>query len=187
MTNTEYAKVCANDALKKLGMDNHIVYPFDISVYNSDTDRYVSKLANNGYLELEVPVPANMADAPENVEVFHIEDGMPESINRTIVYANGQIKIKFRVDSFSPFMFVDISRENAADTTQTLPSVDDTDGGAELVIDTGYVPHNGSLNPNTGVAAAIIIPAAVTGCVFLARKSSRKRKRAKSHIDESDE
>jgi len=193
MTNTEYAEVCARDALNRLGLSNHICYPFDISLFNTDTNRYATGLANGGYLELEMPLPAEMIDNPQEVEVFHIADGMPESLNRNIVYSGGQTRIRFRVSSFSPFMFVDMSRENAADTTRTpVPdsgyvSVDDPEGDAELIMDAGYVPHNGSLNPNTGVAAAIIIPSAVGGCVFLARKSSKRRKRAKSNIDESEE
>ena len=41
-------------------------------------------------------------------------------------------------------------------------------------------PSNGNKSPGTGVGIAIIIPAAVTGCVFLAKKSPRKRFRPKS-------
>lgn len=41
-------------------------------------------------------------------------------------------------------------------------------------------PSNGNKSPGTGVGIAILIPAAVTGCVILAKKSPRKRFRPKS-------
>lgn len=41
-------------------------------------------------------------------------------------------------------------------------------------------PSSGNKSPGTGVGIAILIPAAVTGCVILAKKSPRKRFRPKS-------
>lgn len=41
-------------------------------------------------------------------------------------------------------------------------------------------PANGNKSPGTGVHIAILIPAAVTGCVILAKKAPRKRFRPKS-------
>lgn len=41
-------------------------------------------------------------------------------------------------------------------------------------------PANGNKSPNTGVGVAILIPAAVTGCVILAKKAPRKRFRPKN-------
>ncbi|MGN0577595.1 MAG: cohesin domain-containing protein [Ruminiclostridium sp.] len=41
-------------------------------------------------------------------------------------------------------------------------------------------PANGNKSPSTGVHIAILIPAAVTGCVILAKKAPRKRFRPKS-------
>lgn len=42
------------------------------------------------------------------------------------------------------------------------------------------------VNPHTGVSFAVAIPAALTGCIVLARKTSSRRKRAKKYIDDEE-
>ena len=183
LANTDYAKTCADSALRRLGMYNHIYYPFDISIFNTDTNRYVHDLVPGGYIELQIPVPQEMLDAPENIEVFHIEEGHPVVLDRDIVTEGGTVMVRFQADTFSPYMFADTSR-TYTDQQNGYVEIDD---GPDIITDKNTVPHNGNLNPNTGVAAAVVLPAAVTGCVFLARKTVRRRKRAKSNIDDSED
>ena len=77
---------------------------------------------------------------------------------------------------------IEIDDENEA-------SIDDDDDSDGMIIKgdekepekpSNTTPSNGNKSPGTGVGIAILIPAAVTGCVILARKSPRKRFRPKS-------
>ena len=65
--------------------------------------------------------------------------------------------------------------------------IDDDDSGMiikgdeeEPVKPGNTTPANGNKSPSTGVHIAILIPAAVTGCVILAKKAPRKRFRPRS-------
>lgn len=77
---------------------------------------------------------------------------------------------------------IEIDDENEA-------SIDDDDDSDGMIIKgdekepekpSNTTPSNGNKSPGTGVGIAILIPAAVTGCVILAKKSPRKRFRPKS-------
>ncbi len=180
ISNSLNANSSAEDALDELGMSGHAFYAFDISVLNTDTNSYVTKLVNGGTVEIQMPVPQNLAQDPESIEVFHIAGGRPVSLDREIVYDDGQVAVKFSADSFSPYMLADISGD-----AQSGEYIEIDDGSSGLISGKNSA-HNGALNPNTGVAAAVIIPAALTGCVLLARKTVHRRKRAKSNIDVED-
>lgn len=184
LSNTDYSVTAAQEALRQLGMSGHICYAFDISVLNTDNNRYIHELANGGFISLQVPIPQEMADAPENVEVFHIEDGRPVVIDREIVTEGGTVFLSFSADSFSPYMFADTARTYPVQQSNDPGIVSDDVG----MITTGNTPQSGGgpVNPNTGVAAAVVIPAAVTACVLLARKTVRKRHRAGSRIDDDE-
>lgn len=77
---------------------------------------------------------------------------------------------------------IEIDDENEA-------SIDDDDDSDGMIIKgdekepekpSNTTPSNGNKSPGTGVGIAVLIPAAVTGCVILAKKSPRKRFRPKS-------
>lgn len=182
LSNTDYADTCAKEALRQLGMYDHLYYAFDISVFNYDANRYVQQLANGGYIQLLMPLPAEMLSAPSNIEVFHIADGRPVALDRDIVSEGGRVMVRFSTDSFSPYMIADTAR-TYSEQSGSIVELDDDNG---IISGGNTVPHNGNLNPSTGVAAAIALPAAVTGCVVLARKTVRRRKRARSNIDEDE-
>lgn len=187
MSKTDYAASCANEALRRLGLTGRTYYPFDISVYNVEERRFLSSLPEGGYIEFIVPLPKDMTGSPENIEVFHIAEGLPSVIDRVIETEDGETRIRFSADTFSPYMFVDMTKRTAAVTGNSSGQIQN---GGDVRLDddrSAADPNNGVLNPGTGVAAAIVLPAALTGCVLLARKTVRRRKRAKQTVDDIEE
>ncbi|MBR5088854.1 MAG: hypothetical protein IK093_05460, partial [Ruminiclostridium sp.] len=174
LRNTDNADKMALKALERLELTNHEYYAFDISLYDKARGAYIASLGN-GYMDFYVPLPKNLEKAADSIGVYHIENGYPEYIKGSVVKVNGQKKVKFRASSFSPYMFVDLvnvksSAPSSGGNAYIVPTTNNT--GSK----TGY---NGNVNPATGVAAAILIPAALTGCVLLARKQKPHRKRSR--------
>ena len=158
--NTDAADSYALTALRSLGLENHEYYAFDIDITDESTLMSIHRLEKNGYIDFMIPVPDALSKAVNNISVYHIEDGVPLFIESGIVADNGILKIKFSADSFSPYMFVDTVNEKII-TPQNTPVIN----------------SEGSANPNTGVIAAIVIPASAVFCVFLAAKPKINRKR----------
>lgn len=156
----------AVSALRLLGMNGHSRYPFDVSVYDTYTGSYISHLPEGAYIEITIPLPASMTGFDDTVEMYHIVNGKPEYTSSSVIEEQGVKKIEFRADSFSPFMIV-----NTAYTS-----------GPEIVMpqDIPAPRSDGIANPATGAAAAVGIPAVMIGCIFLARKTHRHRKRIKT-------
>jgi hypothetical protein len=88
-------------------------------------------------------------------------------IDSSLIYENGVQKIRFTVNSFSPYMFVGGKKSSGGGNG----------GNNGMVAPGGSKTNPGSANPHTGVAAAILIPAALTGCLILAKKHGRRRKK----------
>ena len=172
ISNTATAKESASYAIENLGFKNHVYYPFDISLFETATGKKVRSL-DNGYIDFSMPIPKIFGEAPYELNVYHIEGGYPQLISSSVVFEDGQGKIKFRANSFSPYMIVDMVGE--------LAQPDHTNAGTK-----GNVPGNGGsgrpLNPNTGVGAAIIIPSALVGCAVLSRKTGKHRRRTRKFI-----
>ena len=154
----------AVSALKALGMSGHDIYPFDVSVFDTYTNSYIKSLPDGGYIDITIPLPRNMSAYSDSIELYHIVNGIPEKIESSIVTEDGVKKITFRLDSFSPFMMVNTIRTAAPEIV--MPQ------------DTEVPNSGGAVNPATGAAAAIGIPAVLTGCVFLARKTKIHRRRS---------
>ena len=162
---TAAANEAGTYALRNLGMENNESYAFDISLYDTVTGQYIHSLGD-GYIEFDIPVPSTLADDLAAVRLYHTDGNYPQRIDSSIIVENGQKKIHFRADSFSPYLMTGGIKQS---------------GGSQLVdpIDVNGGKSAGPLNPNTGIAAAIVIPAALTGCAFLVRKKTKHRKRAK--------
>lgn len=163
----------AVSALKILGMSGNDIYPFDVSVFDTYTNSYIKALPDGGYIDITVPLPRSMSAYAEDIVLYHIVNGSPAKIYSSIVTEDGVKKITFRLNSFSPFMLVN--------TVSTA--------APEIIMprDTAAPGSSGVVNPATGAAAAIGIPAVLTGCVFLARKTKIRRKRAVKKEEEEKE
>lgn len=160
LSHTNYAEECAEAAAENLGLENHLCYAFDISVYDEEREKFLSSLKNDGYIDFAIPIPEELSENTKNLRVYHIESGYPEKIESEIVTVDGVRKITFRADSFSPYMIID--------TVNECESYIITDKGEEI-------PTTGNVNPNTGAAMAITIPTALVGCALLVKKNRRKR------------
>ena len=165
----------AVSALRLLGMSGHSRYPFDVSVYDTYTGTYISHLPDGAYIEITIPLPASMTGFEDTVEMYHIVNGKPEYISSSIIEEQGVKKIVFRANTFSPFMIVNTAY--TSDPEIVMPQ------------DIPAPRSDGIVNPATGAAAAVGIPAVMIGCIFLARKTHRRRKRTKTDADDpvSDE
>ncbi len=166
LENTTEAERCAQSAIRGIDLADHPYYSFDISLYGMTNGRPVQLVGNDAYIEFLMPVPTAMLKSGANIDVYHIENGYPERIRSSIEKIGNDYKIRFTATDFSPYMLIDTVNENLVTERDT--------------------PHDGALNPNTGVAAAIAVPAALTGCVLLARNSKR-RKRARRAVDSDDD
>ncbi len=182
LQNTDEADKMAVKALRALGMSGHEYYVFDISLYDTATGQYLRSLKNNGYVKFTLPLPKKLHPVSSAIGVYHIENGIPEYVDSSIIVENGQEFICFKAYSFSPYMFVDTINGKDATITDTddhtLPDNNNSYGGGG-----GSGSSNGYSNPGTGVAAAVIIPAALTGCLLLGRKNKHHRKRTKTKIE----
>ena len=147
-------------------MENHLIYTFDISVYDEKEEEFIYYLENDGYIDFTLPLPKELSKNPSALKVYHTESGYPELIESEIVTEDGVRKIRFRADSFSPYMIIDTVNERESITESDEDII--TDMGEEI-------PATGNVNPNTGAAMAITIPTALVGCVLLVKKNSRKR------------
>ena len=171
--NTAEADSCADTALRTLRLSNHRSYAFDISLYNTETGKYVHYLPG-GYIDFYFPIPDDLSPDSGDIAVYHTQDGVPELIDSVIVTDDGVRKIHFRATSFSPYMFVDLVNLRQSDVQLTDNSVKpgNNGGGDAYIYDE---PRNS--NPRTGLAGWLIVPAGATVCVLLARKD-KKRKRS---------
>ena len=166
LSNTAEADRCAQSAVKGIDLADHPYYAFDISLYNMANGRPVQLIGSDAYIEFLMPVPTSLMRKGADIAVYHVENGYPVRIRSNVEKDGDDYKIRFTATDFSPYMFVDTVNES-------------------LVTDKN-IPNNGSLNPNTGVAIAVAVPAALTGCVLLA-KNGRRRKRARRAVDADDE
>jgi hypothetical protein len=180
MTRSDLAETCAKEALKRLGMTTNPYYSLDISVFDKAAGRYITAMPEGGSITFEMPLPAALSAYPDSVEVFHAADGRPEPVERTIVREGSLVKLRFTGSSFSPYLIVDTDH-TAAQIRSSAPGK----APEAVLTDDGAVPHNGNLNPATGAAAAVALPAAAVFCVILAKKSTRKRKRTRTYVGDS--
>lgn len=156
----------AQHAAANLALEGHDRFAFDITLRETDTGLTLSTLGS-GYIEIAMPLPVRMRTSPDAVRVYHIEDGFPRLISSSITVEDGTTKVCFRANAFSPYMIIDTVNEYYPE-----PEIisGNTTGGS----------HGRPINPATGVAAAVLIPSALIGCVVLARKTA-KRKRARKY------
>ena len=181
MSASDLAETCAKEALKRLDIATNPHYAFDISVFGKDTGKYITSLPAGGSITFEMPLPKALAAYPDSIEVFHIADGRPEPVERTILREGSLVKLRFTASSFSPYMLVDTDHTAAEIRSSASGKAPDA-----VLIDDGSVPHNGNLNPATGAAAAVLLPGAAVTCIVLAKKSVRRRKRTRTYVG-SDE
>ena len=174
MRNTDEAETSARAALRSLDLSGHRVYSFDVSVRDMASGTYIHDLGN-GYIDLTMPVPDGFAGGSSGVALYHIVNGSPERVDGTVSVKGGRTVVAFRVKTFSPYMFVDLTNVDAAASVTTerdyTPAViveDDVKGESPRTNDT-------NANPHTGVIIAVTLPAALIGCVLLTRKGKRKR------------
>ena len=175
MRNTNEAETSAKAALQQLSLSGHRVYSFDVSVRDIASGTYIHDLGN-GYIDITMPVPDGFAGGSSGVALYHINNGYPERVNGTVSTKNGRTVVTFRVKTFSPYMFVDMTNigggagivTTAGDYTSAVIIEDDVKGGSPM----DYSPN---ANPHTGVIVAVAIPAALVGCAVLVRKGKRKR------------
>ncbi len=159
---TSDSETAASYALSSLGLTNNKSYAFDISVYDTVTGQYIHSLGD-GYITFDIPVPTAMLSDLSSLRLYHNAGGVPQRLDAALIYENGVQKIRFTANSFSPYMFVGGRKSS-------------DNGGSGMIVPGGSKQDPGTANPHTGVAAAIIIPAALTGCVVLARKQSKRRR-----------
>ena len=171
LTNSTDSKTSAEYAIDNLNLKNHAYYSFDISLYGNESGKKIHSLGN-GYIDFTVPIPTVFGQAPYELNVYHIENGYTQLVPSEIIFEDGLGKIKFRANSFSPYMIVDMVGE-LVKPAQT---------GSGTTGDGSENSDGRPLNPNTGVGAAIIIPSALIGCMLLSRKHIKNRKRTRKYI-----
>ena len=144
VSQTEASKDAASKAAANLngGSEYNITYPFDITIYDTNTNEKMS-LRDNGYITLEIPVPEALMDHADEIGVYHIADGAAELLESSIIISDGSTKIHFTASKFSPFMF----------NVHTKFPVEDVASGAgaaanEVPIDAGIPVTNGVSVPN---------------------------------------
>ncbi len=166
LSHTDDAAECGEEAAENLELENHLLYTFDISVYDEEEEDFIYYLENDGYIDFTMPLPKELSKNPSALKVYHTESGYPELMESEIVTEGGVRKIRFRADSFSPYMIIDTVNKQ-----ESIPEPDD-----DIITDMGTeTPTTGNVNPNTGAAVAIVIPSALVGCMLLVKKSGRKR------------
>ncbi|MBQ9383134.1 MAG: hypothetical protein IJT87_02735 [Ruminiclostridium sp.] len=168
LSNNETATLYADAALRSIGLDDHPSYPMDIGLYNMKTGAPVDLAGADAYIEFLMPIPSALLTTGADIRVYHVEGGEPTRINSSVEYIDGEYKLRFTGTDFSPYVLVDAAHEKMVTPQNT-------------VVKPG---SSGSLNPATGVAVAVAVPAAIAGCVFLSK--SKHRKRAKRVVDEDD-
>ncbi len=193
--NTDLAEKSADIALRNLFMSDRKRYAFDISVYDLTTGKYIHTLEDDGYIDIDIPIPNNFSSLSDGIVVYHTDNGYPEYIPSSIITDNGIKKIHFRATSFSPYMFVDTasaaspggSSDQSSYNTPTTggnnsnnySSYTGSGNGGSNGENSGSGSGSGTgrpANPNTGSAILIVvIPAATLGCVVLSKKGKRKR------------
>lgn len=183
MRNTADASASALSALRAIGLGNSSYYAFDISLYNEETGRYYHDLLN-GSIEFRVPVPKSLASAADRLSVYHTPAGIAEYIPSELIHEDGVDKLVFSASSFSPYVFVDALGNGGGNYVPSSSSQSNYTGDGMITPSGSVDPFDGNVNPHTGVTAAILIPTALTGCVILARKSKKHRKRAKQKYPE---
>ena len=159
LASSPLSKEVGDYAADKLGYTGHDRYCFDISLLDKDSGEkivYISK----GSIELSIPLPENFAKHADSLKLFHIDGDSTVLIDSTVTEEDGIKRIEFSTNSFSPYVIVD--------TAELPDAVLD-----EMVTPRGSTASSGPVNPSTGAAAAILIPAALAGCIILARKSRR--------------
>lgn len=172
LRNTDPYGSDAELAAKSLGFDSHDRYSFDITLRETDTGKTLTSLGD-GYIELAMPLPDRMKTSPEALKVYHIEDGFPRLIASNITIEDGTAKICFRANAFSPYMIIDTVNEYYPEPV--------------IISDSGTANAGRPINPATGVAAAVLIPAALVGCVVLAKKNGKRKRAKKDHGGEDDD
>ena len=172
LRNTDPYGADAQHAVANLLLESHDRYTFDITLRGTETGSLISTLGS-GYIELAIPLPERMKTSPDALRVYHIADGFPRLIASSITSEDGTAKICFRANSFSPYMIIDTVNEYYPEPEIISGNSTGGNGGRPI-------------NPATGVAAAVIIPSAMIGCVVLAKKS-KKRKRAKKYQGGEDD
>ncbi len=163
----------AKRAAANLGFEGRDRYSFDITLRETDTGNTLDSLGD-GYIELAMPLPERMKTSPEALKVYHIEDGFPRLIASSIAIEDGTAKICFRANAFSPYMIMDTVNEYYPEPVIISGSTGGNNAGRPI-------------NPATGVAAAVIIPAALVGCVILAKKSGKRKRANKYQGGENDD
>lgn len=149
---SDAANEAADGVMSKLGdMSGYYeFYPFDMNLSDAASGDEI-KLMNDGFITVEMPVPKKMLRTPEQIKVYHIKDGMPETIESELVSAeSANPVVRFNVKEFSPYIFVtpsyyeDVSSaagsydSSAPAETAAIPST----GGVTLPNVYGDLPRN---------------------------------------------
>ncbi len=189
LSQSDAAEKTAAFALESLGMNGHGCYPFDIGIYEKQSGKTIDSL-DGGFIEITMPIPQMFEKAADRLSVYHIVGGFPQLIRSSITIEEGTFRLTFRTNSFSPYMIVDtvgapaVTGDNADTYGKPAGAGDNAD---TYVKPLGTAPANTGnsggrpLNPNTGgvIVAAIAVPGAAAGCMILARKQIKRRKRTK--------
>lgn len=169
MIGSAQAKEAAEQAARTLGLESRDRYAFDISVIDTATGQAVTSLPE-GYIDFSLPVPDLFGGSLAGLTVYHIDNGFPRVIASSVTVEDGLMTISFRTNSFSPYMIIDVNEREFRPDIVSAGNVNSAAAGRPL-------------NPDTGAAAAVILPSALVGCAILARKQTKKRKRKKEPIE----
>ena len=140
---SDEANEAANGVISKLGdMSGYYeFYPFDINLSDAESGSEI-ELMNGGFITVEMPIPKKMLKTPDLIKVYHIKDGMPETIESELVSLEGENPVvRFNVKEFSPYIFV-------------IPSYEDVSSAAgsydgSVPVETAAIPSaNGVALPN---------------------------------------
>lgn len=99
------------------GVDSFLIYPMDISLYQSGTDIHAA--VNPGYyLNLTIPVPDMLLPYSDYISVVHVsDDAQLEILPSTHLDISGVDSIQFYANTFSPYAFVIYLPDIAEDTS----------------------------------------------------------------------
>ena len=113
---SDEANDAANGVMSKLGdMSGYYeFYPFDMNLSDAESGDEIG-LMNDGFITVEMPIPKKMLKSPDLIKVYHIKDGMPETIESELVSNEGENpSVRFNAKEFSPYIFVIPSYEDVS-------------------------------------------------------------------------
>ncbi|MGN0638473.1 MAG: Ig domain-containing protein [Huintestinicola sp.] len=97
------------DFAKKVGQKDYVYYPFNMDLFNADTNEEMSSLPEGAKITFYIVVPDEMFELRNRMRVFHINhNDVMEEVDSYITKKGGNVCVRFSMNEFSPVaLYVD--------------------------------------------------------------------------------